>query len=265
MASRILLPALVVLLAVGCAPQQQVDREAEVNAILEADRAWSQTPPNADEFVAFFMDDGLSLGGGVPAARGYDAIRAVASEDFNAPGAALQWSASEADVSACGDLGYSIGTYEQTVNDSAGNPVKTKGKYVTVWEKQQDASWKVAVDSYSDDGPSAVVRTSVPAGPDPVEVDSDHYKLEFENEHVRILRITYGPLEKSVMHEHPASVAVFLADDQHWRFTAPDGTTEETAGKIGETAWREAGKHLPENLDDEPQEVILVELKSKND
>ena len=63
MASRTLLRALVVLLAVGCAPQQQVDREAERNAILEADRAWSQTPPNADEFVAFFMDDGLSLGG----------------------------------------------------------------------------------------------------------------------------------------------------------------------------------------------------------
>jgi quercetin dioxygenase-like cupin family protein len=44
---------------------------------------------------------------------------------------------------------------------------------------------------------------------DPVQVDSKHYKVEFENEQVRVLRITYGPHEKSVMHEHPNAVAVF--------------------------------------------------------
>ena len=40
-------------------------------------------------------------------------------------------------------------------------------------------------------------------GQDPVKVDPKHYKLDFENSQVRVLRITYGPHEKSVMHEHP--------------------------------------------------------------
>jgi hypothetical protein len=44
---------------------------------------------------------------------------------------------------------------------------------------------------------------------DPVKVDPKHYTVEFENDKVRVLRIKYGPGEKSVMHAHPALVAVF--------------------------------------------------------
>ncbi|MFQ5875359.1 MAG: cupin domain-containing protein [Dehalococcoidia bacterium] len=92
-------------------------------------------------------------------------------------------------------------------------------------------------------------------------VDSAHYKLEFENEHVRVLRITYGPNETSVMHYHPAGVAVFLVD-QKVQFTLPDGETMEVENKAGEAIWAEAGRHLPQNLTDQPLELILVELKS---
>jgi len=97
---------------------------------------------------------------------------------------------------------------------------------------------------------------------DPVKVDPKHYKMEFENAQVRVLRIKYGPHEKSVMHEHPAGVAVFLTD-QHTKFTLPDGKTEEGHGKAGETTWTAGGKHLPENLSDKAFELILVELKTK--
>ena len=96
--------------------------------------------------------------------------------------------------------------------------------------------------------------------PDATEADPDHYKVVFENDQVRVLRITYGPHEKSVMHEHPAGVWVLLTDE-HMKFTLPDGETEEEHGKVGDTGWAGAGKHLPENLSDQAFEVILVELK----
>src|SRR5216684_4935069 len=47
---------------------------------------------------------------------------------------------------------------------------------------------------------------------DPVKVDPKHYKVALENDQVRVLRVNYGPHEKSVMHEHPDSVAVFMSD-----------------------------------------------------
>ncbi len=95
---------------------------------------------------------------------------------------------------------------------------------------------------------------------DPVTVDSAHYKLEFENEQVRVLRITYGPNEKSVMHYHPDGVAVMLTDNAV-RMTLPDGSTEDMEVKAGEAIWTPAEHHLPENLRDQPFELILVELK----
>jgi quercetin dioxygenase-like cupin family protein len=99
-----------------------------------------------------------------------------------------------------------------------------------------------------------------PAVQDPVKVDPKHYKVELENDRVRVLRVTYGPREKSVMHSHPDGIAVFLTD-QHSRFTPPDGKSEENRFIPGQTMWFPAGSHLPENLADQPLEVILVELK----
>ena len=98
---------------------------------------------------------------------------------------------------------------------------------------------------------------------DPVKVDAKHYKVEFENAQVRVLRITYGPHEKSVMHEHPSNVAVFLTDGQV-RFTLPDGKTQDAPVKAGTIQWDGGGRHLPENVGDEPFELIVVELKGKS-
>lgn len=98
---------------------------------------------------------------------------------------------------------------------------------------------------------------------DAAKVDPKHYKVEFENDQVRVLRITYGPGEKSVMHAHPAGVAVFLTDMQG-KFTYPDGKTEETAAKPGQVVWLPALKHQPENTG-EAFELIQVEMKSTSE
>jgi quercetin dioxygenase-like cupin family protein len=107
------------------------------------------------------------------------------------------------------------------------------------------------------------VMAAAPAmAQDAVKVDAKHYKVEFENAQVRVLRITYGPHEKSVMHGHPASVAVFLTDG-NVKFTMPDGKTVTGDVKAGMVQWEAGVKHLPENTGDKPFELILVELKGK--
>jgi quercetin dioxygenase-like cupin family protein len=95
---------------------------------------------------------------------------------------------------------------------------------------------------------------------DPVKVDPKHYKVEFENDRVRVLRITYGPGEKSVMHYHPDGVVVYLTD-ANTRMTFPDGKTHDYPGKSGQASWTVAGAHLPQNIGDKKFEAILVELK----
>ena len=95
---------------------------------------------------------------------------------------------------------------------------------------------------------------------DPVKVDAKHYQVVFENEQVRVLRVQYGPREKSVMHAHPSAVAVFLSD-QDARFTLRGGKTIERRAKSGEAQWMPAETHLPENLGAQSLALILVELK----
>ena len=105
-----------------------------------------------------------------------------------------------------------------------------------------------------------VVAADIAVAQDPTKVDAEHYKVTFENDQVRILKIMYKPKEKSVMHEHPNAIAVFLTDGQI-KFNLPDGKTQELSVKAGQSQWTPAGKHLPENVGDNPFEVILIELK----
>ena len=97
---------------------------------------------------------------------------------------------------------------------------------------------------------------------DPTKVDAKHYKVEFENDQVRVLRATYPAKDKSVMHEHPDAVAIFLTDGKV-KFGTPDGKFVDSPVKAGTTRWTPATKHLPENVGDKAFEVILVEVKEK--
>ena len=95
---------------------------------------------------------------------------------------------------------------------------------------------------------------------DPVKLDPKHYSVVLENDEVRVLRAKYGPHEKSVMHEHPASVAVSITD-YHVKMTSGDGKSQDLSSKAHDAVWTDPGKHLPENLSDKPMEVMVIELK----
>jgi quercetin dioxygenase-like cupin family protein len=97
---------------------------------------------------------------------------------------------------------------------------------------------------------------------DATKVDPAHYTVVSENDQVRILKVHYGPGEKSVMHSHPDSVAVFLTDAKV-KFTFPDGKTQESEVKAGDTQFTPAATHLPENAGTTAVDMILVELKGK--
>ena len=107
---------------------------------------------------------------------------------------------------------------------------------------------------------AATFFSTTAVGEDAVKADPQHYTVEFENDRVRVIRIKYGPGEKSVMHTHGPHVAIFLTDNTV-RMTLPDGTSSEVTGEAGATSWTDANEHLPENLSDKPFELVLVELK----
>ena len=96
---------------------------------------------------------------------------------------------------------------------------------------------------------------------DATRADPQHYKVEFENDKVRVLRVKAGPREKTATHSHPDAVAIAVTDAK-LRHSFPDGKTQDAELKAGSALWTPAVTHAGENLSDKPMEVILVELKS---
>src|SRR2546421_246674 len=105
-------------------------------------------------------------------------------------------------------------------------------------------------------GASMGLAASSALAQDTVKVEPKHYQFEFENAQGRVLRIHYGAHEKSVMHYHPASVAVFLTD-VHGKFTYPDGKSEEAQGKAGETFFLKEGEPPDKNTFANPVALLL--------
>ncbi len=93
-----------------------------------------------------------------------------------------------------------------------------------------------------------------------VTADPAHYSVEFENDKVRIIRIKYGPGEKSVMHTHGQNASIILIQGT-MRMTLPDGKSEDVSFEVGDASWTDAEKHLPENIGNGPIEVVLIKLK----
>jgi quercetin dioxygenase-like cupin family protein len=98
---------------------------------------------------------------------------------------------------------------------------------------------------------------------DPVKVDPAHHKVEFEDNQVRVLRITFGPGETSIMHSHPCLIAIGVTNSS-LLFHFPDGSARNAELRIGQVVVAKPTTHQPENQTSEPSEVIVVELKSGN-
>jgi beta-alanine degradation protein BauB len=95
---------------------------------------------------------------------------------------------------------------------------------------------------------------------DPLTLNPQIVRVEFENDSIRVLHVRYRPHDSLGMHSHPPRLVVNLANS-HSRATLPDGTSTETHGTVGRVVWREPETHAVENLGDGLLENIEVEFK----
>ncbi|MBI4461054.1 MAG: hypothetical protein HY648_13485 [Acidobacteria bacterium] len=96
---------------------------------------------------------------------------------------------------------------------------------------------------------------------DPAKVDPQEYKVELENDYVRVMRVARAPLSKAPMHEHPGPYLVIALNDSRQTVTGPDGKAQVVARKAGEVAFYNPSKHEEENFENTPGKAIIIELK----
>lgn len=108
----------------------------------------------------------------------------------------------------------------------------------------------------------ACFATATTRAQDPTKVEPTHYHLDFENEHVQVVAVHYGPHEKSSLHEHPGGVVVNVTGG-HLKFTDQNGKVQEVYAKAGEARWFPPFKHRVENVGDTPYNAVYIGMRSK--
>jgi uncharacterized protein (TIGR02246 family) len=122
-------------------------------AIRDLDEQWSKAAgaKDVDKTVSFYSDDAVVMPPNAPRATTKEAIRALWKDLLT--DASISWKTKEVEVAQSGDLAFSSGTYEVTMTDPTGTPVNDRGKYLVVWKKQADGTWKCVMDIWNSDLP----------------------------------------------------------------------------------------------------------------
>jgi len=117
--------------------------------IVEADRAFDNSVAAAGTAGASAWAGHFAEYGGmnsVPQLRGREEVRKAMEPFFSKAGNTLRWQPDFADVSESGDLGYTLGASQRYWTDKDGKAFENEGRYITIWKRQKDGTWKIAFD-----------------------------------------------------------------------------------------------------------------------
>ena len=99
---------------------------------------------------ALYAPDGIIMMSGMPAWKGKAGIEQNAKELFGQVDV-KDFKFTTADVAVSGDLAVETGTYTMTITPKGGKPMPDTGKYITVWKRQGDGTWKIYRDISNSD------------------------------------------------------------------------------------------------------------------
>jgi uncharacterized protein (TIGR02246 family) len=130
--------------------QQEIQqaRAADEAAIRSAVAAWSQASAakDLDKAMSYYTDDAVQMSPKSPAVKGKENVRKNWAPMLAEPGPGLTFQSTAIEVARSGEFAYETGTYDYVTTDKKGKTSDEKGKYVIMWKKQTDGSWKAAID-----------------------------------------------------------------------------------------------------------------------
>jgi len=131
----------------------------------------------------------------------------------------------------------------------------------TIACRRGDVRWRPASGAYvaenTSDHPIRILEVDLkgpPAGPapvsklDPTVVDERHYKILFENDQVRVLRVHYEAHDTGALHQHMLNRIVLYLNDQ-------------PGAKADDVRMAGPATHTEQNASDRPADRIAIELK----
>jgi uncharacterized protein (TIGR02246 family) len=146
---------LICVLLVGCKPAEQFDAAA-VKAKIDAEcKASNEASLKGDATAAasIYDENAVMLVSNMPMVKGRANIEKSMTSWMQSGVKMKEFTFTTISVEGAGDFAVQLGRYFQTF-DTGGKIIADTGKFVTVWKKQVDGSWKAAYDIWNTDIPA---------------------------------------------------------------------------------------------------------------
>ena len=144
----------VMLLLVGCSPQEGADLKADTAAVNDIWDQYSSSlnSGDIDLWMSLWTDNGVQMPPGEPPVIGKDQIRArnkAVLDQFT-----FNMGITNEEVGVAGDWAFARGTYKATLTpQQEGEATFVDGKYMTILERQPDGGWKIHLDIFNSNVP----------------------------------------------------------------------------------------------------------------
>lgn len=147
-----IIACLLLVLSSGC--RRRENNAADVQAVKDAIAAWDNAwnAGDCEMLASLYTPDAVAMPPNTPASVGMNAMRLSCKKDFE------QFKEENRslveDVRVSGNLAVARGTQEaSTTPKKGGNPVRDKEKWIVVYQRQTDGSWKILWEIYNSDLP----------------------------------------------------------------------------------------------------------------
>ena len=155
----LILSTLGFMILISCSKSAAPDsREADAQALRQGEVAafvkdWGGK--DVDRIAAHYTEDGNLIVPDSPTMTGKDVIAKTMRVVVADPNWSLAMEPVQVEVSRGGDLGYTRGTYVLTATDPVHKKVaKEKGRFIAIFRKQADGSWKAVEDINNAEAPA---------------------------------------------------------------------------------------------------------------
>jgi len=141
----------VIIIAIS---QLYAQSEADLKAKFgEMNKKFAQMMVDGDHdaMLSWYTDDAISMPSYQPMIKGIDALKKAQEMDEKMGTKITAFTIETTDVINAGDYILEIGLYTISMEIPGMGPVDDNGKYLNVWEKQDDGSMKIKADIWNTD------------------------------------------------------------------------------------------------------------------
>ena len=157
---------LLVSLSLAACKDKAPDTTADAQAIKDNEATWVKDwqAKDVDKITSHYAPDAVLMIANMPAMKGSDAIKSGIAPMLKDPHLSLTFSPTAVVVAKGDDIAFTQGVYTMTYTEPrTGMTLIEKGKYVTVYKKQDDGSWKAVEDIDNADAAATQAPAETPA------------------------------------------------------------------------------------------------------